>query len=352
MQSRRTRGTGPKRPVSPRFSHSTMPKEADELVVEAIPLIAEDLRDARGRLDLTLASAAARAGLSVNRYRMLENGQVRKTEQNFLAMISAAGHLGLESVRVAYVDYVDQYMRVGTAGNVPPTIIVETFDSKVAHLRTHGHFVSPRRVLDFVAGEGIGRILDSRDRVDKMIVELWVTAIFALCFGGGRDCYVRLTSDVAPDTEVLILDGKTGALKIMSVEVTQYGSHSTRVADVIAKKLMKRYHDGTFLLVLVEKAEIINVADLYDFIRQHNRSRMRVVVIGGTEEVGRFKIVPWEEVTVPAPDEKAWVEAIVDTRDKRLGRCEYDGVVVQPLTFTSRFRHIPPVFLRRVRLQR
>ena len=39
---------------------------------------------------------------------------------------------------------------------------------------------------------------------------------------------------------------------------------------------------------------------------------------------------------------------IVDTTDKRLGRCEYDGVVVQPPTRTGRFRHILPVYLRGV----
>jgi len=161
-----------------------------------------------------------------------------------------------------------------------------------------------------------------------------------------------VTNNVAPDTEVLIVDRKTGTLKMMSVEVTQYGSHSTSVTEVIAKKFMKRYQDGTFLLVLVEEAKRLNVADLDDFIRANNRSRMRVVVIGGTGEVGRFKVVPWEGVTVPTSGEKAWFEAIVDTRDKKLGRCEYDGIVVQPPTSISRFRHIPPVFLKRVKLHR
>ena len=315
----------------------------DELLEEAIPLVAEDLRNARVRLGLTRTTAATRTGTNASRYRTLESGAARNPKQDLAEMISAAGHLGLASVRMTYVDVIDQYMRVSTAGN--SQIHIDSLNSSVAELREQGYFVSPHRVLDFVGREGIGPILDSRQRDFKAIVELWVTAIFTLSLDRGREYYVRMVRDDPPDTEVLMTDRQTNSFQMMRVEVTQYGRYSTSVTEVIGKKLQNRYQEGTVLLVLVERAEQFAVFDLYDFIQDNNPHRQTVVIIGGAEKVGKFKVLRWD-----TSGETATAIA-VDTNDRDNGRWEYDGVVFEP-PFTSRFRHVFPVFVRKVELHR
>ena len=100
-----------------------MPYDMDQLLEEAIPLIAEDLRSARTRLGITSTRAAKRAGMSWNRYRQLENGKVNRSKQSVAAMISAAESLGLETVRMSYLDFLDEYLQVGVAHDEPPTCL-------------------------------------------------------------------------------------------------------------------------------------------------------------------------------------------------------------------------------------
>ena len=267
------------------------------------------------------------------------------------AMISAAESLGLETVRMSYVDFLDEYLQVGVAHDEPPTIFIDALDSNIAELKEQGHFVSPHLVLDFVDREGVGPIVDSRTPADKMMVELWVTAIYTLCLNREHDYYVRPTKDDPPGTEVLIDNNENNAISMMRVEITQHGRHSADLIDVFGKKLRKRYQDGTVLLVLVEEEQSLSVPDLCDFIWKNNPHRQQIFIIGGAGEAGKFKVVPWEVVTAPSPDEKAWVEITVDTNDRRKARCKYDGVVFKP-PFTSRFRPLFPAFVKTVALHR
>ena len=55
----------------------------------------------------------------------------------------------------------------------------------------------------------------------------------------------------------------------------------------------------TVLIVLVEQAERIMVAELDEFIRTNNPYNQRIFIIGGSTAPGNFKIVPWYEVTKP-----------------------------------------------------
>ena len=63
-----------------------MQYDIDQFLEEAIPLIAEDLKSARTRLDITSARAAKHAGISWSRYRCLETGKVPRNKQNVVAM--------------------------------------------------------------------------------------------------------------------------------------------------------------------------------------------------------------------------------------------------------------------------
>ena len=246
---------------------------------------------------------------------------------------------------MSYVDLIDQYLRVGTAANGPLTMLVDTLDSRVAELKDQGHFVSPHRVLGFVDHSGIGPMLDSRQRVDKQMVELWVTAIFTRSLAGDRDYYVRLAKDDPPDTEVLMIDKETNALEMMRVEVTQYTKYSTSVQEVVAKKLGKRYQEGTIFLVLVEETQRFGVFDLYDFIQKHNPQSHRVAIIGGAEEIGQFRVLHWDTSGETA------TAVTVDTKDENNRRCDYDGVVFKP-PYMARFLPMFPTFIKNVKLRR
>ena len=325
--------------------------DLDEFLMEAIPLIAEDLKEIRVRLGMTSTSAAKRAHLGIFRYRTLENDRGPRTTHNVAQMISVARHLGLDSIRMSYVDEIAQHMRVDITGDGPLTIFIDTLDSDVRQLKEHGHFVSPHLLLAFVNQSGVGSILDSRKRIDKMMIELWVTAILTTCLPDDRDYYVRPANADAPDTEMALVDHGTNSIGMKRVEITQHGQHSENLFDVIGKKLAKRYQDGTVLVVLVEESQDLPVPELYEFVRENNTHSQQIFIIGGSGEAGKFKIVPWGEVTSPTPGEKAWMEITVDTKYPGKGRSRYDGVVFKP-PYTSRFRPLLPVFIKAVDLHR
>ena len=325
----------------------------DELLEEAIPLIAEDLREARVRSGMTSSMAAKRGLLRVDRYRTLESGRARRTKYNVTSMISLARRLGLQSVRVSYVDFIRQHIKVDLSTDGPLTIFVDTLGADFEELRKQGHFVSPYRIFALVDGIGFGSTLDSKKSIDKRIVELWVAAVFTLCLDRDQDqdYYVRPIRADAPDAEVLVVNRKTSTVKMIRVEITQHGRHSKSVFDVIGKKLRKRYQAGTVLVVLVEQSASLPIAKLHEFVAKNNPHDQRIYIIGGSGKVGRFKVVPWDKVTSPTADEKAWMEISVDTTDTGEGRCKYDGVVFKPPA-THRFRHVFPVFVSKMDLHR
>ena len=211
-------------------------------------------------------------------------------------------------------------------------------------------FVSPYHVSDLVERIGFDKTLASRQPVDKQLIELWTTAIFTLSLNTDRDYYVRLVRDDPPDAEVLEIDGTSRSFSGIRVEITQHGSHSKDLVDVVGKKLRNRYHEGTVLIVLVEQAESIMVAELDEFIRTNNPYNQRIFIIGGSTAPGNFKIVPWYEVTKPTPSEVAWLEIAMDATRASKGHRGYEGVVFKPPG--TRFLPVHPVFVRELELHR
>ena len=323
----------------------------DRLVMEAIPLIAEDLKEFRVRLGMTSVSAAKRAHVDVFRYSAFENGKVHNTTHNLGQMISVAQRLGMDSVRMSYVDEIDQYMRVDVRQGTTSTIFIDTLDSTVGELKEQGHFLSPYLFLATVNQAGVASILDSRKQIDKMLVELWVTAILTTCLPGDLDYYVRPASADPPDTELAQVDHGTNSITVRMVEITQHSRYSNSLFDIIEKKLRKRYQEGTVLVVLVEEAQELPVAELYAFVQKNNTHKYQIFIIGGSGEAGGFRIVPWNEVTLPTPDDLSWMEISVDTKYERRRRSKYDGVIFKP-PYTSRIQPLSPVFIRSVDLRR
>ena len=140
---------------------------------------------------------------------------------------------------------------------------------------------------------------------------------------------------------------------MIRVEITQYGRHSESVVDVIGKKLLKRYQDGTVLVVLVEQSTRVPVADLYEFIRKNNPHHQRIYIIGGGAEAGRFIVIPCDEISSPTPGEKAWMEMNVHAKDASMGHLRCEGVVFTPRD--NRFSRLSPafpMFVKKIELRR
>ena len=321
-----------------------------DLLEEAFPLMAEDLRAARVGLGITSTVAAERAELNPALYRALEEGSAVRNTGNVALMLSAAQRLGMKEVRVTYADEVQQYMKVYLSTEGSHAVFLDTLRLDVRELKEQSVFVSPYQVLALVQRLGFDRTLDSRQPVDKQLIELWVAALFTLCLDRDQDYYVRLVREDPPDAEVLEINREDGNISGIRIEIAQHGSHSKNLIDVVGKKLRKKYHDGTFLVVLVEQAEDILVAELDEFIRKNNPHNQRIVIIGGSEAAGSFKVVPWDGVTKPTPGEVAWYEVGVDTKNASKGHCGYEGVIVKAPQNRSRPRH--PMFVKELELHR
>ncbi len=319
-----------------------------DLIEEAFPLMAEDLRATRVGLGIASKVAAQRAELDPAFYRALEEGSAARNADNLGLIVSASRRLGMKEVRFTYLDAVQDYIKVDLSTDGPPIIFFDTLRLDVRELKEESVFVSPYHALALVERMGFYETFASRQPVDKQLIELWVAAVFTLCLNRERDYYVRLVRDDPPDAEVLEINGADGNINGIRLEIAQHGSHSKDLIDVVGKKLRKRYHDGTVLLVLVEQTEDILVAELDEFIRKNNPHNQRIVIIGGSKAPGSFKVVPWDEVTKPTPGETAWYEVGVDAKNVSKGHRGYEGVVVKAPENRSRPRH--PVFVKELEL--
>ena len=326
----------------------TAPTGFGDFLEKAFPLMAEDLRAARVGLGLTSTVAAERAGLDPALYRALEEGSAARNADNLGLMMSASRCLGMKGVRFQYVDKVLHYIKVDLSTNGPPITFVDTLRLDVRELKEQSVFVSPYHALALVERTGFNETLDSRKPVDKQLIELWVAALFTLCLNGDQDYYVRLVREDPPDAEVLTINREDGNISGIRIEITQHGGHSRNLIDVVGKKLRKRYHDGTVLVVLVEQKEDIPVAELDEFIRKNNPHNQQIVIIGGSKAAGSFKVVPWDGVTKPTPGEVAWYEVSVDAKNASKGHRGYEGVIVKAPQNRSRPQH--PVFVKELAL--
>ena len=72
-----------------------MPARLRDLLDEAFPLMAEDLRSVRLGLRITSTTAAERAGLDLAVYRALEEGNVERAQENVGTMMAASQVLGI-----------------------------------------------------------------------------------------------------------------------------------------------------------------------------------------------------------------------------------------------------------------
>ena len=165
---------------------------------------------------------------------------------------------------------------------------------------------------------------------------------------------MRLAKEDPPDAEVLTVDPKTGVLDTIKVEVTRYGRHSRSLFDVIGKKLRKRYHNGTALVVLVEQSEKFSAAELHAFIRRNNPHNQQVFVIGAGAEAESFKVVSCNGISFPTTSGTAWIETLVDEKSARKGHRAYVGVSFEPRGGGRLCRAFPqyPIYVKKVTLSR
>ena len=313
--------------------------------------MAEDVRAFRKRLSMTSARAAKRSRVSPSRYRALERGEVPRSPHSSSELVTVARRLGMESIRASYADEIGQYMNIDLSTEGPLTVFIDALESDFSGLMDQGHFVTASQVLALVERIGRSSLFDSRKAIDKKIVELWIASAFTLGLDPDREYYVRPVRVDPPDVEVLVVDPENGDVSAIRVEVAQYTKYSGDVFEVIRKKLLKRYHEGTVIVVLVEESTSLSIGEIYDFIRDNNLQNQRVYIVGGGKAPRSIKFIPCYEVPEPDTDEMAIMDADFDADLASKGYLGYEGVVYR-LPLNSSVRYPFPIFVKTISLRR
>lgn len=322
-------------------------------ILETIRLVAEDLRAARAQLGITSGRAARRAGVAAARYRALKEGRVPNSQYVLRELVSACQRLGMESVRIAYVEEIAQYANIDLsreAWKEPLTAFLDMLEADVTELQDIECFISPAAIFAFLERIGFSATLASRKPADKQMVELLTGAVFTMFLDEANDYYVMPVKDDPPDVEVLAVNRDSRALSTMKLEIVQHGTYLGSLFELIGKKLAKRYARGTVLVVAIEKPEQFLVADLHDFIRDNNPHGLQIFVIGGTGEAGRFKGLPCDKITCDGAEYFEWKEKEVNQRDRNAGFLGLDGVFCETAGLAKFLRM--PLFVREVKLSR
>ena len=297
---------------------------------EAIHLVAEDLKSARTRLGVTSQKAAKRAGLSIEYYRALERGLVSKSEYVLRKLVSLCRHMDLESVRFCYIDEIDQYANLDLSSDPPSgrvILFLDTLKANVAELEDIRCFLSPDIIFRFFEHNGFKAQLASRKRTDKQMVELLNGATFSMCLDKDKDFYVMPVKDDPPDVELLIVDRDRFLFEVVRLEITIHGKYSDSLFETISKKLKKRYHKGTILVVMVEGIETFEAAEMVEFIQKNNPHNHELVLIGGTGRNGEFLVsIPSDHVICPNSGKTAILEIDTYQKERSTGFRGYQGV--------------------------
>ena len=325
--------------------------DLDKFLAEAIRLMAEDVRAFRKGLAITSARAAKRARVSLARYMALERGKVPRSPHNSSELLMVAQRLGMESIRATYADEIGQFMNIDLSNKGLITVSIDALESDFPGLKDQGHFVAASHVMSFVERIGRSSIIDSKKQIDKQIAELWIAAAFTLGLSADSAYYVRPVREDPPDVEVLVVDAANSDVSVIRVEVTRCTRYSEDVFEVIRKKLLKRYHEGTAIVVLIEESTSISTGELYDFIRDNNLQNQRVYIVGGGMSPRTIKFIPCYEVPEPGADEMAIMDADLHLNHASKGYLGYEGVVYRP-PWNSSIRYPFPIFVKKITLTR
>ena len=313
--------------------------------------MAEDVRAFRKGLAITSARAAKRAHVSLTRYMALERGKVHRSPHNSSELVMVARRLGMESIRATYADEIGQFMNIDLSNKGRITVYIDALESDFPGLKDQGHFVAASNVMSFVERIGRSSVLDSRTQIDKQIAELWIAAAFTLGLGADSAYYVRPVREDPPDVEVLVVDVANPVVSMIRVEVTRCTRYSKDFFEVIRKKLLKRYHEGTVIVVLIEESTSFSVGDLYEFIQDNNLQNQSVYIVGGGVNPRTIKFIPCYEVPEPGTEEMAIMDANLDIDHASKGYLGYEGVVYRPPSNSS-IRYPSPVFVKKIILAR
>ena len=195
-------------------------------IEETIRLVAEDLRAARARLGITSGQAARRAGVAAPGYRALEKGRVPSNQYILRKLVSVCRRLYMESVRVAYLEEIEQYANIDLSRDAwreSATVFLDVLEADVAELQDIECFISPAAVFGFLERIGFGATLASRKPADKQMVELLTGALFTMFLDEANDYFVKPVKDDPPDVEVLVVDRESRAFSTMKLEIVQAG---------------------------------------------------------------------------------------------------------------------------------
>jgi len=151
--------------------------------------------------------------------------------------------------------------------------------------------ISPKFLFDWwdlVIGHfGSERALNDKSADFRLARELRVSAVFACCkrLSSNKEHWVAAVSDQAPDALVARFDlNHIGAFRqIYPIEVTEYGSNSASIEEVIKKKLDKAYTQVTRIVCYISRSDMTSFVDtvkLSEFVSKNNPSGYEVWVLG------------------------------------------------------------------------
>lgn len=307
-------------------SWSPQTKLSQKISDEMFTLAAEDIRDARNRLGVSVELAAASACLEPCVYRAIEEGTTSANATNWNRMWLAARRLGLKELRISHVEEFDDYMKLDISRRVPTTIFVDTWDVDIKRLRKEHVWVNPSQVLALLECRDLIKTLRSRQSVDKQLIELWIAAVFSLSCDSSWAYYVRLAESDPPDAEVLAI-GAAGEVNQFEIEITQHGPHSPGLAELLRKKLRTRLPAGTIIVVFVEQAERIWFSDLRRVVERDNPHSHSICIIGPSQEPNRFTYLVYLNDEMSDPEEKGLLVRDCDERDASRGFRGYEGIM-------------------------
>lgn len=298
---------------------------------EAITLIAEDIRNARIGLGVSVKIAAASAKLEPCVYRAIEEGTLSADEMAWDNVWLAARRLGLSELRLSHDADYDFYRKLDISQRGPLTAFIDAVLWNFEKLREEDVWVNPSQVLALPARDefDFDKVLRSRQLADKQFIELWIAAVFTLCCDRGRNYYVKLAKSDPPDAELLAI-GDAGEVIQHGIEITRHEAHSPGLVELIRKKLRTKLPTGTIIVILVEQPEHNASPVLSTVMDQDNPHGQRICIVGLSQEPHHFKFVTYRDDETSDPEEKGWLEMDIDVRAARPGCRGYEGVVYSP----------------------
>lgn len=323
-----------------------MTEQSDACLLRRINTIARQLKMRRQKFALTQAEVAKKIGIKQSYYAKMEDGKTLLSPKQVNYMLDAARSMGIQQLKYSYINELRRHIMLDLKNK---EMFFHSHIYSVQELKEQGVFISPHKIFALADKIDLSLKLSRGDKVDLVLLELWVAAHFAFVIKKNKDqkLYLRPVREEYPDAEILNLN--KGEMKLLKVEVTHYSRYSKDIYDVLKKKLGKRYDENTFTVVFVSRKDTLNLNDLNRFIKQHNSNNQKIWILGYFKKYEMI-LMPCSEIT-PEGEGASWAELVLNQSNIKKKHSKYDGVIVYP-PYDNKIQFlkpaIPPCFIKKI----